>query len=645
MTMIANVLPELAAGIFGIILSLSLRLKYTDATEANVHYRRLVYSVTFAALTDVSSVLIQAVWHPIPRLAHLVITTVFYLATLLAGFCLFRYVAIRAGEENRTYFRIQSVLLFTDVFLLVTNLFSRTFFDYAPDGSILYGTFHLPVAYGVAFWFLLSSIIVQGIHRDREKMLERIVLQLCGISLLVAFVIQFFFLRDVLFSFAVGILSVYLVFFAVEMPVYVRLEDATNKLLAKQEEANRATGAALRASRTKSIFLANTSHEIRTPMNAILGMNEMIGQGTGDIRIRSASAEIRNAGESLLQIINDVLDYSRIESGRMEIRNAPFSLGSLLARADAEWREKMEAKEILFAVAVKEDVPDALSGDDEKLKLILNHLISNAYKYTETGTIRVQVSAGVAGDERQLLIAVKDTGIGIRKEELQEVFSLFTRAALEENRDKQGAGLGLKLTDEIARLMGGSVRAESTYQKGSVFTIRIPLREDPAKAGNEMRAKDVYETCCEENRKREAGEALSLAGKRVLVVDDTVVNITIIRRMILQTGADVDTCMSGNECLTALQLQGRRPYDLVLLDYMMPEMDGIRTLELLRMIPSCEQGKLTVIAMTAFADEAGAYQFLQAGFDDYLPKPVRAVVLQQKLKKHLTGDAGEEVQP
>lgn len=638
-----NVLPELAASIFGIILSLSLRFKYADATEANVHYRHLVYSVTFATVTDVWSVLVQEAWENVPLLLRMINTTTFYLATLVAGFFLFRYVAFRAGSAGKTYLRIQRFLLVSDAALLILNLFTRTFFDYGEDGNIIYATMHLPVSYGVAFWFVFSSCIVQKLHGEKEKALERIALMFCSLSLLIAFIIQFFFLRDVMFSFAVGILSVYLVFFAVEMPVYVRLEAATLDLIQKREEAGKAAKKALRASRAKSNFLANTSHEIRTPMNAILGMNDMIEQGTSDERIKSAAAQIRDAGESLLQIINDVLDYSRIESGKMEMHNVPFSLGKLLHEEDEMWREQIEEKGVAFEIEIAEDVPDPLFGDRQKLFQTIGNLVSNAYKYTETGTVSVQVTTGIAGSETQLLIAVKDTGIGIREEELTQVFSLFTRAALEENRDKQGAGLGLKLTDEMARLMGGSIRAESTYGQGSRFTIRLPLEKDKTRAEDDTRAKQVYEKEREAYRKRPEHAVFSAEGKRVLIVDDTVVNLTVLKKMVEQTGAEVDTCMSGKECLTALQLQKKQTFDMVLLDYMMPEMDGIQTLELLRMIPSCEQGTLPVIALTAAIDDSTAYYFLQAGFDDYLPKPVKPKEIQAMMKKHLSASGDGEV--
>ena len=641
MEITVNVLPEAAASIFGIILSLSLRFKYTDATEANVHYRHLVYSVTFATVTDVVSVLIQALWD-LPPILHMLITTTFYLATLLAGFCLFRYVSFRAGRKGKTYLRIQLVLLVLDALLLLWNLFSHTFFYYDADGNIVYGALHLPVAYGVAFWFVFSSCIVQGLHAEKEKLLERVALFFCSLSLLVAFIIQFFFLRDLMFSFAVGVLSVYLVFFAVEMPVYVQIENTTKNLLLKQEEAGKAAKKAQRASRAKSNFLANTSHEIRTPMNAILGMNDMIEQGTEDIRIKTAAAEIRSAGENLLQIINDVLDYSRIESGKMEMHRIPFSLGALLQEADEAWRELIEAKGVVFEIGIANEIPDALFGDREKLKQTIWNLLSNAYKYTEAGEVFLQASTGLAGEEKQLLIAVKDTGSGIREEELKEVFSLFTRAALEENRDKQGAGLGLKLTDELARLMGGSVRAESVYGKGSKFTIRLPLEKDLNRAEEDTTAKEVYEAKREAFLKRPDQAAYSAKGKRVLIVDDTVVNLTILKKMVEQTGADADTCMSGKECLTALELRKTKAYDMILLDYMMPEMDGIKTLEYIRMIPSCEQGKFPVIALTAAIDNSTAYRFLQAGFDDYLSKPVKQKEIQAMLKKHLSTAASAE---
>ena len=162
MELTVNVLPEIAASIFGIILSLSLRFKYTDATEANVHYRHMVYSVTAATVTDVVSVLMQVRWEQTPALVHMIITTLFYLATLLAGFCLFRYVSFRAGRAGKTYLRVQFVLLAADALLLVLNLVTRTFFDYDQSGNIVYGVLHLPVAYGVAFWFLLSQVTSMG---------------------------------------------------------------------------------------------------------------------------------------------------------------------------------------------------------------------------------------------------------------------------------------------------------------------------------------------------------------------------------------------------------------------------------------------------------------------------------------------------
>ena len=632
MALTTNFLPEAAASVFGVMLCLYLRFKYTDSAEAYVYYRQMAYAVTIAALTDVLSVCVQEFGTGVPSGVYLLNTTAFYIATVVAAYLLLRYITMRAGQAGSRMFRLQKYLLYADILLLTVNLFTHTFFHYDESGEIIYGTLHLPVSYGVAFWFVLSSCIVQGLHSGEYTRFQRVVLRLSGISLLTAFLIQFFFLRDLMFSYAVGILSVYLVFFAVELPVYLQIEAATNVLSEKQRDAEEAAKRALRASRAKSNFLANTSHEIRTPMNAILGMNDMITQGTGDIRIRAASHEIRTAGENLLQIINDVLDYSRIESGKAELTERTFSLGKLLAETDAGWRSNIEAKGIRFLVECAAEIPDPVFGDAGKLKRILDHLVSNAFKYTDEGEIAIRLSKDEAG--RMLALAVSDTGAGIREEELKHVFSLFTRAALEENRDKQGAGLGLKIADELARMMGGEIEANSVFGAGSRFTLRIPLTRTAEDQDNRQAA-DVYEEVRAAAKDTRGKQLFRAEGARILVVDDTVVNLTIVKSMLKDAGTKPETVMSGEACLKALSESVEQPYDLVFLDYMMPEMDGIKTLEMLRMIPGCEKGALPVVVLTASIDESSAFYFLKAGFDDYLAKPVKAAELSAMLEKHL----------
>lgn len=632
MLLTTNFLPEAAACVFGVILCLYLRFKYTDSAEAYVYYRQMAYAVTIAALTDVISVCVHEFGTGVPPVIYMIQTTVFYISTVAAAYLLLRYITMRAGQAHSRMFRLQKYLLYADILLLIVNLFTRTFFSYDESGEIIYGTLHLPVSYGVAFWFVLSSCIVQGLHSGEYTRFQRFVLRLTGISLLTAFLVQFFFLRNLMFSYAVGILGVYLVFFTVELPVYMQLEEATRVLNEKRQDAEDAAKKALRASRAKSNFLANTSHEIRTPMNAILGMNDMIAQGTGDIRIRAASLEIRTAGEKLLQTINDVLDYSRIESGKAELAERDFSLGTLLAETDAAWRSGIEAKDIRFLVECAAEIPDSVFGDAAKLKRILDHLVSNALKYTEAGEIAIRLSADGAD---RIRFAVSDTGTGIREEELKHVFSLFTRAALEENRDKQGAGLGLKIADELTRMMGGEIEATSTYGAGSCFTLRLPLARGADDPDKQKAAADVYREMRMDAHAGQDTHSFRAEGARVLVVDDTVVNLTIVKSMLKDAGAQPETVMSGEACLKALADTAEHPYDLVFLDYMMPEMDGIKTLEMLRMIPGCEKGALPVVVLTASIDESSAFYFLKAGFDDYLAKPVKAAELSAMLEKHL----------
>lgn len=631
MLLTADIWPEVAATIFGLILCVSLRIKYRDATEANAYFRQLAYTLTAATFMSVFSTVVRTFGERVPRIIFLINSTLYYVATILAAYCLLRYIVTRAERQNGRFFRVQRYLMFASLVLLALNMSTGVLFSYSVDGTVHYGPLFLPGTYGVALWFLLAACVSQGIHKDKHTLVQRIALRFAGIALMLAFIIQFFFLRELYFSYAVGIFTVYLVFFAVEMPVYRSVEEATIRLEAARRQAEEATDRALAASRAKSNFLANTSHEIRTPMNAIMGMNEMIAKGTADAHIREASGRMREAGSALLQIINDVLDYARIESGRMELMQDEYSISDVLMEIVRVWRGRIEEKGVAFGIEVADNVPDDIFGDQDKLRQIIANLISNAVKYTRYGSINVHVRKERAGDDDFLILSVEDTGVGIREEEREEIFSLFTRASIEENRNIQGAGLGLKIADELTRMMKGSIRVESVYGEGSRFILRLPFYSKE----KGIAAKDALSEKMEQAKNEGTREMFRADDKSILIVDDTVVNLTVAKGLLQEMGAAADVALTGAEALSMME---KKKYDLVFLDHMMPEMDGIEVLAQLRHIKGYEKGKTDVIALTSNADETSRAFYLDSGFDDYLAKPMRSEEMNELLRKHLGGD-------
>ncbi|MBR0092984.1 MAG: response regulator [Lachnospiraceae bacterium] len=623
-----NFWPEAGASVFGLILCICLATKYRDATEANRYYRELAYAVTLVTIVDVISVLFHIYMPPTYSRLFLFMSTLFYLCTERSSYCLLRYVAYRANRQNGRFFRAQKYIYFADVILILSNLTVPWLFRYGADGKVVYGAMHLPVTYGVALYFLLTACILQGVDKEIYTLLQRIVLRFAGAFMLIAFLIQFFILRNIYFSYAVGILSVYLIFFAVEAPVYRRVQELTDHLIATREEADEATRRAHQAASAKSNFLASTSHEIRTPMNAIMGINDLIARGTADEHIKEVSEEIRNAGINLLQIINDVLDYSRIESGKMELVEEVFSLSDVLMEVERTWLKRVESKQLQFQIVIDDKVPDEMFGDQDKIRQVLTNLVSNAVKYTDEGSVILHVRR-IRRDGRDYLeMNVEDTGAGIREEEMEKLFTVFTRAALEENRNKPGAGLGLKISEELTHMMGGTIEVESEYGKGSRFMLYIPVDVTEA----EEKARTLFWDKEEKRREEEDSISFAAPGRRVLIVDDTVVNLTVLRGMLRPTQMSVDEAMSGAE---AIAMARNTRYDMVFLDHMMPEMDGIETLHALRKIPEYDKGEVCIVALTGNADETSRSFYLEKGFDDYLAKPMQERKLFQLLKKHL----------
>lgn len=382
------------------------------------------------------------------------------------------------------------------------------------------------------------------------------------------------------------------------------------------------------ANRAKSTFLANMSHEIRTPVNAILGMNEMILRESESAQIREYAENIRSASTSLLSLVNDVLDFSKIESGKLDISEASYDTASLIHDCYNMIAERADEKGLALTVECGPDIPVQLRGDEARIRQIITNLLSNAAKYTEKGGITLSTGGLRKDGVFYLVITVKDTGIGIKEADLPDLFDQFTRFDLDRTRNVEGTGLGLAITKQLVDLMYGAIQVQSIYGVGSAFTVTIPQEVvDGAPVGDfHKRYRDVTQNNAVYRQNFEA------PGVRILVVDDIEVNLQVIVNLLKKTKIKVDTAQSGKQCL-ALTMQNR--YDLIFLDHMMPEMGGIETYAKMKARKNALNSDTPVIMLTANAITGVKEQYLQAGFADYLSKPVSGEKLEDMIRKHL----------
>ena len=412
------------------------------------------------------------------------------------------------------------------------------------------------------------------------------------------------------------------------------------KRLADMEIAKEA---AERANAAKSDFLAGMSHEIRTPINGVLGMNEMILRESRRARelpdtdaaaLRAAlqsigvyAGNVENAGTNLLTIVNDILDFSKIEAGRMDLVEAHYWLSNVLNDVSNMILFRAREKGLEFSVAADETLPDSLFGDEVRVRQVFTNILTNAVKYTERGSVRLTLRGERQGEETVLLVfSVADTGIGIRQEDVEKLFTRFQRLDMTRNSTVEGTGLGLVITRRLLEMMGGSISVESEYGKGSVFTVTIPQRIASPEPLGAFR-KRLAEEAAEGAPRRGSFRA---PGARLLVVDDTRMNLTVTVGLLKDSGMRIDTAESGEE---ALALAGKQVYDLILMDQRMPGMDGTETLHRLR-----EEGKnreTPVICLTADAVIGAKERYLAEGFTDYLTKPIDSRALEGMLLKYL----------
>jgi len=445
-----------------------------------------------------------------------------------------------------------------------------------------------------------------------------------------------------------------------------QLINQIRELVKLQQELQTAVKTAQTANQTKSAFLAKMSHEIRTPLNAVIGISEIQLQNkTLTKETKEAFARIYNSGDLLLGIINDILDMSKIEAGKLELLPARYDVASLINDTAFLNMIKYENKPVDFVLNVDKNVPSALYGDELRIKQILNNLLSNAFKYTNSGEVELSVASESAKPSKEnpdgditLIFRVRDTGQGMTDEQLKKLFDEYSRFNQKANRETEGTGLGMSITQNLVQMMNGEILAQSEHGKGSLFTVR--LRQ--GNVGAPVLGKEVAEKLRQfrSNYEAKAKKTLTIRETiphgKVLVVDDMDMNLYVAKGMLSPYGLQIDTAASGFEAIEKIK---RNKYDLVFMDHMMPKMDGMEATQEIRKweeqefqkengagakIP--EENRLPIVALTANAVAGMKEMFLANGFNGFISKPIVMTELDEILKEWLSPEkVSQRVEP
>ena len=428
------------------------------------------------------------------------------------------------------------------------------------------------------------------------------------------------------------------------------LGQAKKELEQKNVELEKAITAVEKAESARDVFLANMSHELRTPINTILGLNELILRESQDEAIKEYAQDIRHAGNLLLTLVSDILDFTKLEAGQMELTDGIYDVSSLLNDLINGISIQLRKKKLDLELDIAQDIPHKLSGDEIHLRQIISNLLSNAVKYTDRGKVTLHLGWKKLGeDEIEMDLAVKDTGVGIKEKDKSKLFGVFQRmGTIAKGNNESGTGLGLAITNRLVEMMGGKLEVQSTYGKGSEFSFKIVQKVvDSAPLGDFE--KQYNESL--HNAKNYKQKFIAPMG-RVLIVDDNAMNLAVAQGLLKETRLQVDVAGSGEECLELLK---RKTYHVICLDHMMPVMDGVETLHAIKKLEGNPSVDTPVIALTANAVAGAREMYLKEGFQDYLTKPIDAEKFESMLIKYLpdnvvyltkdqavTGEQGQE---
>ncbi len=618
-SLVHNIDFVIAAIFVLLIIYFSVGRKYSRISTSNRMFYRMVNTAMIQSVTDIIMNVTETYTDVFPPMVAGWCRTVFNLLTVILTYYAYAYVKAYSEEnENSRKQKIMDiivgVLLVSFVGLGIVNLFTGIV-SYIDDA----GEFHngpLYVSNYIVPFILMIFIMITAIDRRKCYTKEQFRAIIFFLVLVSAGVALEFLLHYEVLTIMFGVsLAILIIQLSLETPDYKKMTEAMDALKETNAEVVKAKELADKANHAKSDFLARMSHEIRTPLNAVLGMNELIIKESDDSAIKEYASDAYRSANNLLNIINDILDFSKVESGKMNLIKEPFSTRDLLREEYTIFSFKSEEKGLALLFDIGKDVPSKLSGDDVRIKQVITNLLNNAMKYTDKGAVTLRVSLEkVENNIADVLFEIIDTGRGIKEEDMSKLFAAFERIDEKNSRNIEGTGLGLNISKVLINLMDSELKAESTFGKGSRFFFTLPLEIVDAAPIGTFNIIGNSQSAEEEHKE----ELIYNPDLRILAVDDNMVNLKVFEGLLRKTGATIEKASSGK---LALEMTLKNKYDIIFLDHMMPEMDGIETFKHIKEQTEGPNTKTPIVVLTANAIKGSREEYLGIGFDDVCYKP------------------------
>ncbi len=622
---------DIVALVFEIIFYIYVKVQYYNNTDTIRQFKKLVLAqMCFCILDIVGSLMSMRIdWFGV--LPTLLVNTLFFFMEVLGMYYFIQYINLLVYRtvKQKTIVRIFDmaplVIIST---LLILNIFNEKLFIISESEGYVYGPFYIIL---VAFPLYYFGLIFLRLVVYRSTMTLKRLLSIVAFMVLISstMLLQVFVLQNVLLTNMGCCCALLIILISLETPDFQKLQTSLEELEIAKNEAQAANQA-------KSAFLANMSHEIRTPINAVLGMDEIILRECKDEEIRNYAARIKTSGNTLLSLINDILDFSKIESGKMEIMEVEYETASMLGELLQMLGPRAMEKGLQLFCHVDPSLPIKLRGDDVRIRQVITNLLTNAIKYTNEGIIKLNVKVvDLTEDSVRLRVSVKDTGIGIKKEDLSVLFESFRRVEEKKTRNIEGTGLGLAITSNLLHFMDSELMVTSVYHEGSDFYFEITqkiVNKEPIGDFMALLSKTKTKTLV-------FHESFTAPKAKLLVVDDNEMNLLVFKGLIKNMGCQIVTANSGEQAIQELM---KTQFHLVFLDHFMPEMDGIETLEKIKEMPDISLEATPIVALTANAITGAKEMYMQAGFTDYLSKPIIGKNLEDMIRKYLPQELIQE---